>query len=80
MVTPFAQFVGSQAAINVIVAARITDQVIQYALGLWGIEGGNMDAAAKANSQPAAGARSKDRASGTDDCRSAQAIRRIAPV
>src|SRR6185503_18821118 len=52
MVTPFAQFVGSQAAINVIVGERyreVTDQVIQYALGLWGREGSDhMDAAAKA--------------------------------
>jgi oxaloacetate decarboxylase alpha subunit len=52
MVTPFAQFVGSQAAINVIVGERykeVTDQVIQYALGLWGSEGSDyMDAAAKA--------------------------------
>jgi oxaloacetate decarboxylase alpha subunit len=42
MVTPFAQFVGSQAAINVITGERykeVTDQVIQYALGLWGSEG-----------------------------------------
>ncbi len=42
MVTPLAQFVGSQAAINVIVGERykeVTDQVIQYALGLWGKEG-----------------------------------------
>jgi oxaloacetate decarboxylase alpha subunit len=42
MVTPFAQFVGSQAAINVILGERyreVTDQVIQYALGLWGREG-----------------------------------------
>lgn len=52
MVTPFAQFVGSQAAINVILEERykeVTDQVIQYALGLWGREGSDhMDAAAKA--------------------------------
>jgi oxaloacetate decarboxylase alpha subunit len=52
MVTPFAQFVGSQAAINVIVGERyreVTDQVIQYALGWWGREGSdNMAAAAKA--------------------------------
>ena len=37
MVTPFAQFVGSQAAINVILGEEceeVTDQVIQYALGL----------------------------------------------
>ena len=41
MVTPLSQFVVSQAAINVIVGARykeVTDQVIQYALGLWGKE------------------------------------------
>jgi oxaloacetate decarboxylase alpha subunit len=41
MVTPFSQFVGSQAAINVIRGERygqVTDQVIQYALGHWGAE------------------------------------------
>ncbi len=41
MVTPFSQFVGSQAAINVIQGERygqVTDQVIQYALGHWGEE------------------------------------------
>jgi oxaloacetate decarboxylase alpha subunit len=41
MVTPFSQFVGSQAAINVIKGERyaeVTDQVIQYAIGLWGAE------------------------------------------
>ncbi len=41
MVTPLSQFVGSQAAINVIAGERykeVTDQVIQYALGLWGKE------------------------------------------
>ena len=41
MVTPLSQFVASQAAINVIVGERyreVTDQVIQYALGLWGKE------------------------------------------
>src|ERR1044071_300342 len=52
MVTPFAQFVGSQAAINVILGERykeVTDQVIQYALGLWGEEGSDhMDAAVRA--------------------------------
>ncbi len=52
MVTPFAQFVGSQAAINVIVGERykeVTDQVIQYALGLWGKEGSDhMDSEVKA--------------------------------
>jgi oxaloacetate decarboxylase alpha subunit len=41
MVTPLSQFVVSQAAINVMVGERyreVTDQVIQYALGLWGKE------------------------------------------
>ena len=45
MVTPFAQFVGSQAAFNVIAGERykeVTDQVIQYALGMWGREGGEL--------------------------------------
>ena len=39
MVTPLSQFVGSQAAINVIVGERykeVTDQTIYYALGRWG--------------------------------------------
>jgi oxaloacetate decarboxylase alpha subunit len=42
MVTPLSQYVGSQAAINVIVGERykeVTDQVIQYALGRFGEEG-----------------------------------------
>lgn len=51
MVTPLSQFVGSQAAINVIVGERykeVTDQIIQYALGLWGAEGAaTMDASVK---------------------------------
>lgn len=41
MVTPYSQFVGSQAAINIILGERykeVTDEVIQYALGLWGEE------------------------------------------
>ena len=41
MVTPLSQFVGSQAAINVIRGeryAQVTDQVIQYATGHWGEE------------------------------------------
>jgi oxaloacetate decarboxylase alpha subunit len=45
MVTPLSQFVGSQAAINVIVGERykeVTDQTIQYALGLWGEEGATL--------------------------------------
>jgi len=39
MVTPYSQFVGVQAAMNVMLGERykeVTDQVIQYALGLWG--------------------------------------------
>jgi oxaloacetate decarboxylase alpha subunit len=52
MVTPLSQFVGSQAAINVIVGERykeVTDQIIQYALGYWGKEGAElMDPAVKA--------------------------------
>jgi oxaloacetate decarboxylase alpha subunit len=42
MVTPLSQFVGTQAAINVITGKRykeVTDQAIQYALGYWGREG-----------------------------------------
>lgn len=41
MVTPLAQFVGSQAGINVIVGDRykvVTDELIQFALGHWGKE------------------------------------------
>jgi oxaloacetate decarboxylase alpha subunit len=41
MVTPYSQFFGVQAAINVIVGERykeITDEVILYALGFWGTE------------------------------------------
>ncbi|MCW2699183.1 MAG: Oxaloacetate decarboxylase, alpha subunit [Blastococcus sp.] len=41
MVTPLAQFVGSQAAINVMTGARykhVTDEIIQYATGVWGKE------------------------------------------
>jgi oxaloacetate decarboxylase (Na+ extruding) subunit alpha len=52
MVTPLSQFVGSQAAINVIVGERykeVTDQIIQYALGYWGREGADLlDAQVKA--------------------------------
>ncbi|MBM4262103.1 MAG: hypothetical protein FJ145_11825 [Deltaproteobacteria bacterium] len=51
MVTPLSQFVVSQAAINVIVGERykeVTDQVIQYALGIWGEEASEiMDANVK---------------------------------
>jgi oxaloacetate decarboxylase (Na+ extruding) subunit alpha len=41
MVTPLSQFVGSQAAINVMTGERykqVTDEVIHYALGNWGRE------------------------------------------
>lgn len=41
MVTPLSQFVGAQAAINVILGERykeVVDQVFQYALGIWGKE------------------------------------------
>jgi len=41
MVTPYSQFVGVQAAINVIVGERykeVTDEMFLYALGFWGEE------------------------------------------
>ena len=41
MVTPYSQFFGVQAAINVMVGARyqeVTDEVLLYALGYWGEE------------------------------------------
>lgn len=41
MVTPLSQYVGAQATINVILGERykqVIDQVIQYALGIWGQE------------------------------------------
>ena len=41
MVTPLSQFVGTQAAINVITGTRygqVTDEIIGYALGWWGRE------------------------------------------
>jgi oxaloacetate decarboxylase alpha subunit len=41
MVTPYSQFVGVQAAINVILGKRyqeVSDEIIQYALGHWGDE------------------------------------------
>ncbi len=41
MVTPLAQFIGSQAALNVITGRRyetVTDEIIRYALGQWGAE------------------------------------------
>ena len=42
MVTPLSQFVGTQAAFNIILGERykqVSDQSIQYALGIWGREG-----------------------------------------
>jgi oxaloacetate decarboxylase (Na+ extruding) subunit alpha len=45
MVTPLSQFVGSQAAINVIIGERykqVTDQTIEYAMGVWGKEGATL--------------------------------------
>ncbi|MBI2317689.1 MAG: biotin carboxyl carrier protein [Betaproteobacteria bacterium] len=48
MVTPYAQFVGVQATMNVILGERYqqaSDEVIQFALGLWGEEeSASMDA------------------------------------
>ncbi len=41
MVTPLSQYVATQAALNVITGERykqVVDQVIQYALGIWGKE------------------------------------------
>lgn len=41
MVTPYSQFVGVQATMNVIVGERykeVPDEIIQYALGFWGEE------------------------------------------
>lgn len=61
MVTPLSQFVGSQAAFNVILGERykeVTDQVIQYALGIWGKEGASSmdpDVKDKILSRPRAG-------------------------
>ncbi len=42
MVTPLSQFVGTQAAFNIILGERykqVSDQSIQYALGFWGRQG-----------------------------------------
>lgn len=41
MVTPYSQFVGVQATMNVILGERyreVSDEIIQYALGFWGAE------------------------------------------
>jgi len=45
MVTPFSQFVVSQAAMNVMVGERykqVNDEVIKYALGFWGAEASSL--------------------------------------
>jgi oxaloacetate decarboxylase alpha subunit len=45
MVTPFSQFVVSQAAMNVMVGERykqVSDEVIKYTLGFWGKEAGSL--------------------------------------
>ena len=45
MVTPLSQFVGTQAAFNIILGERykqVSDQSIQYALGIWGREGAEL--------------------------------------
>ena len=45
MVTPLSQFVGTQAAFNIILGERykqVSDQSIQYALGIWGREGADL--------------------------------------
>ncbi|MEW5420308.1 hypothetical protein [Amorphus sp. 3PC139-8] len=51
MVTPLSQFVGTQAAVNVMTGSRygqVTDETIQYALGHWGREAlEHMDADAR---------------------------------
>jgi oxaloacetate decarboxylase alpha subunit len=61
MVTPLSQFVGSQAAINVITGERykeVTDQTIYYALGYWGgdeaIQGMHPDVRDKIRARPRA--------------------------
>ena len=44
MVTPYSQFTGVQAVMNVVVGERykeVSDEVIQYAVGLWGEEESN---------------------------------------
>src|SRR5690625_4091018 len=41
MVTPYSQFMGAQAVMNVMAGERykvVSDELIQYALGLWGEE------------------------------------------
>lgn len=45
MVTPFSQFVVSQAAMNIMVGERyqqVSDEVIKYTLGLWGKGAGSL--------------------------------------
>jgi len=45
MVTPFSQFVVSQAAMNIMVGERykqVSDEVIKYTMGFWGKEAGSL--------------------------------------
>lgn len=52
MVTPLSQFVGSQAVLNLVAGERyasVTDEIIGYALGHWGVEApASMDAEVRA--------------------------------
>ena len=82
MVTPLSQFVGSQAAINIIVGERykeVTDQVILYALGRWGREGSDsMDPGVKDRilGCPAGPGAGRVGAAGTHDPGVARQVRR----
>ena len=78
MVTPLSQFVGSQAAINVIVGERykeVTDQVIKFALGHAGAEGAR-DMAANVKDKILDRPRAKEWAKWTPDEPSPDEIRR----
>ena len=64
MVTPLSQFVGSQAAINVIVGERykqVTDQTIEYAMGIWGKEGAAVHGPERQRKNTQSPARQRDR-------------------
>ena len=64
MVTPLSQFVGSQAAINVIVGERykqVTDQTIEYAMGIWGKEGADVHGQERQRKNLESPARQRDR-------------------
>ena len=67
MVTPLSQFVGSQAAINVIVGERykqVTDQTIEYAMGIWGKEGAAVHGPERQRKNTQSPARQRDRRAG----------------